>query len=52
MSCAEILPHCDISVRVFVRSTRVSRPSLWDNNRIVREGLLFDFDPLRCVVGA
>lgn len=41
MSCADSLPDCAISVRVFVRSTRVSRPSEWDSSKIVREGFFW-----------
>lgn len=37
MSLGEIFPFCDISVRVLVRSTRVSRPSEWERRRIVRD---------------
>lgn len=39
MSAGDSLPFCDISVRVLVRSTRVSRPSAADSNRIVSEPL-------------
>ena len=36
MSWADSFPDCDISVRVLVKSTRVSRPSEWESKRIVR----------------
>jgi hypothetical protein len=38
MSDEEILVRCDISVRVFVRSTRESRPSSEERRRIERCG--------------
>lgn len=36
MSLEEILERCDISVKVFVRSTRESRPSSAESKRMER----------------
>lgn len=37
MSCGETLPFWDISARVLVRSTKVSRPSVEERRRRVRD---------------
>lgn len=40
MSSGETLPFCDISARVLVKSTKVSRPSVEDRRRMVRDSEL------------